>query len=59
MFLNNGASDFYGFKVNEYSFDFSMIAAILGLNLFIILAVSVTVTFYSRKISPRDAMLRN
>jgi ABC-type lipoprotein release transport system permease subunit len=58
FFLNRQASNFYGFPVVLYKFDLFTLANVIGLNILIIIAVMLTATYLSKKISPRDAMLK-
>lgn len=57
-YMNAQATKFYGFKVKEYSVNKYAILAVLSLNIINMMAASITVTWFGKKISPRDAMLK-
>lgn len=58
FYMNAQASEFYGFAVEEYNVSYYVLIAIFTLNIVNMLAAAITVTWFGKKISPRDAMLK-
>ena len=58
LYLNGQASNFYGFPVTLYKFNLSTALSLIGLNAVTIMAILVIAMYYSKKISPRESMLK-